>query len=88
MGIGVGILMIAVGAILAFAVNIDASGSGVNLHTIGIILLVVGVLATALSMFFWSSWGGFGGRSRTTTTVAPGGTVVPGGTTTTTVDQP
>jgi hypothetical protein len=88
MGIGVGIVLIAVGAILAFAVNVDTSASGVNLHTIGLILLIVGVLGTALSMFFWSSWGGFGGRNRTTTTVAPGGTVAPGSTTTTTIDQP
>ena len=65
MGRGVGILLIAVGAILAFAVNVDTSGTGVNLHTVGLILLVVGVLGTALSMFFWSSWGGFG-RRRTT----------------------
>jgi leucine-zipper of insertion element IS481/Domain of unknown function (DUF6458) len=79
MGLGVGILLIAVGAILAFAVNVDTSATGVNLHTIGIILLVVGVLGTVLSMFFWSSWGGF---SRRRTTVAPGGT------TTTTIDQP
>jgi Domain of unknown function (DUF6458) len=78
MGLGVGILLIAVGAILAFAVTVDTSGTGVNLHTIGLILLVVGVLGTALSMFFWSSWGGF---SRRRTTVAPGET------TTTTIDQ-
>ncbi|MEO8897237.1 MAG: DUF6458 family protein [Candidatus Dormibacter sp.] len=89
MGIGVGILLIAVGAILAFAVSIDTTSSGVNLHTIGIILLIVGVLGTALSMFFWSSWGGFGGRRSTssTTTVAPGAPVVPGSTTTTTTDD-
>lgn len=87
MGIGVGIFLTAIGAILAFAVNIDTAGSGVNVHTIGLILLAVGILGIILSMVFWSSWGGFGGRRRTTT-VAPGGTVVPGGTTTTTVDQP
>jgi hypothetical protein len=79
MGLGVGILLIAVGAILSFAVNVDTTGSGVNLHTIGLILLVVGAVGTVLSMFFWSSWGGFGGRR--STTVGPG-------TTTTTVDQP
>jgi hypothetical protein len=84
MGLGVGILLIAVGAVLAFAVNIDTSGSGVNLHTIGLILLIVGALGTVLSMFFWSSWGGFGGR-RSTTVAGP--TVAPG-TTTTTIDQP
>ena len=80
MGFGVGIFLIAVGAVMAFALNVDTSGSGVNLHTIGIILLVVGVLGTLLSMFFWSSWGGFGGgrRGGGSTTVAP-----PGSTTTT-----
>ena len=76
MGIGVGILLTAVGAILAFAVSIDTTGSGVNLHTIGLILLVVGILGILLSMFFWSSWGGFGGgrRGGSSTTVAPPGT--------------
>jgi hypothetical protein len=88
MGMGVGILLIAVGAILAFAVTVDTTSSGINLHTIGIILLVVGALGTALSMFFWSSWGGVGGRSRTsTTTTAPGAPVAPGSTTTTTIDD-
>lgn len=78
MGIGVGILLIAVGAILAFAVTVDTASTGVNLHTVGLILLAVGVLGTVLSMFFWSSWGGF---SRRRTTVGPGET------TTTTIDQ-
>lgn len=84
MGLGVGIFLTAIGAILAFAVNIDTGGSGVNVHTIGLILLAVGIFGIVLSMVFWSSWGGFGGRRRsTTTTAAP---VAPG--TTTTVDQP
>ncbi len=80
MGIGVGILLTAVGAVLAFAVNVDTAGSGVNLHTIGLILLIVGIIGILLSMFFWSSWGGFGGgrRGGSSTTVAP-----PGSTTTT-----
>jgi hypothetical protein len=82
MGLGVGILLIAVGAVLAFAVNVDTSGTGINVHTIGLILLAVGALGTVLSMFFWSSWGGFGGR-RTTTT----GPAVAPGTTTTTIEQ-
>jgi Domain of unknown function (DUF6458) len=87
MGIGVGIFLTAIGAILAFAVNVDTSGSGVNVHTIGLILLAVGIFGIVLSMVFWSSWGGFGGRRRSTTTTAPGAPVAPG-TTTTTVDQP
>ena len=62
MGVGVGTLLVAVGAILAFAVNsnnVNTSGV-VNLHTVGLILLAVGVLAILLSFAFWSSWGGRG----------------------------
>jgi hypothetical protein len=52
MGIGVSLLLIAAGAILAFAVNV--TGNGFNVHTIGIILLVVGAIGALLSMIFWS----------------------------------
>ncbi|MBV8526976.1 MAG: hypothetical protein JOZ75_01535 [Candidatus Dormibacteraeota bacterium] len=62
MGIGVSILLVAAGAILAWAVNIGAT-SGVNLHTIGYILLGVGLFGLVMSMIFWSSWGG-PGRAR------------------------
>lgn len=64
MGIGVSLLLIAAGAVLAFAVHV--SGHGFNLHTIGIILLVVGAIGALLSMIFWSSWGGVGQRGQTT----------------------
>ena len=67
MGIGVSLILIAVGAVLAFAIH--ASSSGFNIHTVGIILLVVGVIGILISLMFWSSWGGFGGyggRRRTT----------------------
>lgn len=64
MGIGVSLLLIAVGAILAFAVHV--TGHGFNIHTIGIILLVVGAIGALLSMIFWSSWGGVGGTRRET----------------------
>lgn len=68
MGLGVSIFLIAVGAILTWAVN--ASVSGLELTTIGVILMIVGILGLVLSMIFWSSWGGFGGdrvaRRRTT----------------------
>ena len=40
MGLGVGFLLAAVGAVLAFAVN--ATVSGVNIHAVGWILLIVG----------------------------------------------
>ena len=64
MGIGVSLILIAVGAILAFAVHVTSHGF--NLHTIGIILLVVGAVGALLSMIFWSSWGGVGQRGQTT----------------------
>ena len=63
MGISVSLLLAAAGAVLIWAV--DASVSGLNIHTIGVILLVVGVIGFVTSLFFWSSWGGFGGRSTT-----------------------
>ena len=66
MGIGVSIFLIALGAILAFAVNAEVSG--LDVQTVGWILLAVGVVGLVLSMIFWSSWGGPGywGRRRTT----------------------
>jgi hypothetical protein len=61
MGLGVGILLAAAGAVLAFAVNADVQG--VNIHTIGWILLIVGIIGILLSMIFWSSWAGPGSWS-------------------------
>jgi hypothetical protein len=60
MGIGVGIFLMALGAILAWGVN--ASPQGINLDTIGIILLVIGALGTVLSLLFWSSFSPYGRR--------------------------
>ena len=65
MGIGVSLILIAAGAILTWAIHVSTS-SAFNLHTIGIILLVVGAIGVLLSLIFWSSWGGFGGNRETT----------------------
>ena len=62
MGLGVGIVLAAVGAVLAFAVS--ATVSGVNIHAVGWILLIVGIAGILLSMIFWSSWVGPGYWSR------------------------
>ncbi len=59
MGLGTSIVLIAVGAILRFAVTVTTTGF--NLHTIGVILMVVGAVGLVLSLVFWSTWGGFGG---------------------------
>jgi hypothetical protein len=68
MGLGVSIFLIAVGAVLAFAIHVTTNG--VDLHTIGYILMAVGALGIVLSLVFWSSWGGPGGvRRRDVTTI-------------------
>jgi beta-lactamase regulating signal transducer with metallopeptidase domain len=53
MGIGTSLLLIAVGAILYFAVNADISG--LEISTIGLILMVVGIIGLLISLFFMSS---------------------------------
>ncbi len=73
MGIGVSLILIAAGAILTWAVN--ATVSGIDINTVGVILMVVGVVGLILSLMFWSSWGGVGGYRRRTTYVEDG----PGG---------
>lgn len=60
MGIGVSVFLIAVGAILAFAVEVSAEG--VDLDAVGVILMIVGAVGLLASIMFWSSWGGFGSR--------------------------
>jgi hypothetical protein len=59
MGIAFSLLLSAAGAIMIWAVNTTASGF--NVHTAGVILLVVGIIGFIVSLAFWSSWGGFGG---------------------------
>ncbi|HEX5268668.1 MAG TPA: hypothetical protein VFW24_18025 [Acidimicrobiales bacterium] len=58
MGIGASVLLIAAGAVMAFAVNV--TGHGFNIHTIGLILMIVEAigLLTALTIGGMGSWGG------------------------------
>ena len=64
MGVGTSIFLIALGAILRYAVT--ASVSGVSLDTIGVILMVVGVIGLVLSLVFWSAIGSwYPGRTTT-----------------------
>jgi hypothetical protein len=67
MGLGLGLFLVAIGAILAWAVNTEVSG--VDITAVGYILLVVGALAIVLSLAFWSSWAGPGYFSRRRTYV-------------------
>ena len=65
MGLGTSIVLIAIGAILDFAVTVNARGF--NVHTIGVILMIVGLIGALLSLVSWSSWSRFGdgGPART-----------------------
>ena len=65
MGIGVSIFLLAVGAILAFAVDMQANG--IDINTVGVILMVVGAIGLATSFLFWDRMG-FGSTSRRTVT--------------------
>ncbi len=67
MGIGVSLFLLAVGAILAWAVDVETSGF--NLDTVGVILMIVGGLGLLLSLLFWSSFAPFGGARREERTV-------------------
>jgi hypothetical protein len=60
MGISLSILLVAVGAVLTWAVSVEVSG--VDLTAVGVILMIVGIIGLLLSLVFWSSWGGFGAR--------------------------
>ena len=60
MGIGTSIFLIAAGAILYFAV--DATVSGLEITTVGLILMICGGLGLVISLFLISSY-----RHRATT---------------------
>jgi uncharacterized protein DUF6458 len=53
-GIGTSIFLIAVGAILKYAVTADAEG--VNLDTVGLILMIVGIIGLLLSLLWMTIW--------------------------------
>lgn len=56
MGIPVSLILIAFGAILAFAVNQDPNPS-VDVHVVGWVLMLVGLFGLLLSLFLWERWG-------------------------------
>jgi hypothetical protein len=56
MSIGAGLVLIAIGAILRFGIS-TVSAHGFSIHTIGDILILVGVLGVVLWMVVWAPWG-------------------------------
>lgn len=59
MGLIISLLLIAVGAILAFAVN-TSGGGAIDVDAVGIILIIVGFILFLLSLMFWRTWWGAG----------------------------
>jgi hypothetical protein len=55
MTIGAALLLLAAGAVLRFAVA-TSSIHGIDLHTIGDILMIVGVLGLVLWLVVWAPW--------------------------------
>ena len=58
MSIGVGIFLMVLGAIMAFAM--EATNPGINVNTLGIILLLIGLVVVLYSLLFGSylsPWG-------------------------------
>jgi membrane-bound ClpP family serine protease len=58
MGTGVGIFLMVLGAIMAFAM--EATNPGINVNTLGIILLLIGLVVALYSLLLWrnlSPWG-------------------------------
>jgi uncharacterized protein DUF6458 len=56
MGVPVSLILIAVGAILAFAVHQDPNPS-VDIDVVGWVLMLVGLFGLVLSLLLWERWG-------------------------------
>lgn len=54
MTFGVSILLLAVGAILRFATHIHVKGF--DLHTVGLILMIAGVIGLLIAIWQWAVW--------------------------------
>jgi heme/copper-type cytochrome/quinol oxidase subunit 2 len=54
LGIGTSLFLIAVGAVLRFAVSVSAHGF--SIHTIGVILMIVGVIGLLISLLWVTIW--------------------------------
>ena len=56
MGFVISLILIAFGAILAWAVN--SNGGAVDPQVVGVILIVIGIIVFALSIVLWRTWWG------------------------------
>lgn len=78
MRFGPGLVLIAVGAILRFGIS-TVSTHGIAIHTIGDILMLVGVLGIVLAVLLWAPWARNRRRVTYREEVPPGEPVPPRG---------
>jgi hypothetical protein len=77
MGAAISLIAIAAGAIMRYAVTVQNS-HGFDVHRVGVIIMIVGIVGLVISVLFWRSWGGVGTTyrrrtiSQTTAPAAPG----------------
>ncbi len=69
--LGFGVVLVVVGAILEFAVT--ASAKGFNIHTVGVIVLVVGIVSFVVGLGLMISGGSHRSSVREETRSTPGG---------------
>lgn len=54
MGIGTSLVLIAIGAVLRFAISV--STHGFNIHSIGVILMIIGGVGLLISLLYLAVW--------------------------------
>ena len=54
MGLGTSLLLIAVGAVLRFAVTVTTRGF--NIHTVGVILMIIGCVGLLITLLWMTVW--------------------------------
>jgi hypothetical protein len=73
MGLPVSLILIAVGAILAFAVHQSDPNPPVDIDVVGWVVLLVGLFGLILSLLLWERWGpGYWGWHRGSYAGGPG----------------
>ena len=63
MGLGTSIVLIAVGAILSYAVTFEVAG--VDIQTVGTILLIIGIIGLIISLIYMFAFNRRGPTDRT-----------------------
>jgi hypothetical protein len=63
-GVGISLCLVAIGAILDFAVTVSPYQHGFNINRVGLILLIIGLVGLVISLAFWGGGRGWYGPRR------------------------